>query len=413
MLLQDWVATWQPLVVGLRPSSLARDDAYIRTHILPRFGTTPIGAITTLDVRGWVAELSAAGRAPATVHKAYQTLSKVLRAAVDNDLLAISPCRRTPLPRIDRQEMRYLDPAEVARLADSMAARYRAFVVFDAYCGLRLSELAGLRRRHIDLIERRVRVTENAVEVKGRIEWGQPKTRAGRRTVPMTVKVSAALAQHLDEFVGPDPDSLVFGGADGGVLRAGSFRSRFWVPATKKADLVGLRIHDLRHTAVALWKVSPPAPTRSSSPPGPGTRRSPSSSTATGISLKVTTSTSSTDSTSWPPIAAQRLVPRVHRRSRQQPLYGLELARPRSLIISVPKFPSMKARELRRVLQRPPLSYRTGTSRGGSHVWLEAQGRPRLRFAFHDGATVPPGLVRDILVRQVGLTEAEAIDVLH
>ncbi len=253
MLLQDWVATWQPTVVGLRPSSLARDDAYIRTHLLPRFGRMPIGAITTLDVRAWVADLSAAGLAPATVHKAYQTLSKLLRAAVENDLLTVSPCRRTPLPRVDRQEMRYLNPAEVARLADSITARYRAFVVFDAYCGLRLSELAGLRRRHIDLIERRVRVTENAVEVKGRIEWGQPKTRAGLRTVPMTVKVSAALAQHLDEFVGPDPASLVFGGADGGVLRAGSFRSRFWAPATKKADLVGLRIHDLRHTAVALW----------------------------------------------------------------------------------------------------------------------------------------------------------------
>ena len=32
-----------------------------------------------------------------------------------------------------------------------------------------------------------------------------------------------------------------------------SFRARFWVPATKAAGLEGLRIHDLRHTAVALW----------------------------------------------------------------------------------------------------------------------------------------------------------------
>jgi integrase len=28
---------------------------------------------------------------------------------------------------------------------------------------------------------------------------------------------------------------------------------RFWVPATKAAGLQGLRIHDLRHAAVALW----------------------------------------------------------------------------------------------------------------------------------------------------------------
>ena len=31
------------------------------------------------------------------------------------------------------------------------------------------------------------------------------------------------------------------------------FRRRFWLPATRAAALEGLRIHDLRHTAVALW----------------------------------------------------------------------------------------------------------------------------------------------------------------
>jgi integrase len=31
------------------------------------------------------------------------------------------------------------------------------------------------------------------------------------------------------------------------------FRNRIWRPATLAAGLPGLRIHDLRHTAVALW----------------------------------------------------------------------------------------------------------------------------------------------------------------
>jgi hypothetical protein len=32
-----------------------------------------------------------------------------------------------------------------------------------------------------------------------------------------------------------------------------AFRARIWRPATRAAGLHGLRIHDLRHTAVALW----------------------------------------------------------------------------------------------------------------------------------------------------------------
>jgi inosine-uridine nucleoside N-ribohydrolase len=31
------------------------------------------------------------------------------------------------------------------------------------------------------------------------------------------------------------------------------FRARVWRQATRKAKLDGLRIHDLLHTAVALW----------------------------------------------------------------------------------------------------------------------------------------------------------------
>ncbi len=253
MLVADWVALWQPTTVDLRPSSRARDDSYLRNHVLPRFGHLRLEAITPLDVRAWVAELASQGLAPATVQKAYQTLAKVLRAAVDADLLSVTPCRRIPLPKVEQEEMRFLAPREVAGLTLAMPSRYQALVLFAAYCGLRLSELAGLRRSALDLTRGRVRVSENAVEVRGTVEWGVPKTRAGRRTVPMPAFVAAALERHLVDHVDRAPAALVFGGTGGGVLRAGSWRHRFWIPAVRAAGLESLRIHDLRHTAVSLW----------------------------------------------------------------------------------------------------------------------------------------------------------------
>jgi predicted RNA binding protein YcfA (HicA-like mRNA interferase family) len=71
----------------------------------------------------------------------------------------------------------------------------------------------------------------------------------------------------------------------------------------------------------------------------------------------------------------------------------------------------MKAKALLAVLIREPLCYRTVRQRG-SHRRLEAPGRPPLLFSFHDGATVPPGLVKKVLVKDVGLTDDEAIDLL-
>jgi len=70
-------------------------------------------------------------------------------------------------------------------------------------------------------------------------------------------------------------------------------------------------------------------------------------------------------------------------------------------------FPSVKAKTMLKVLTSGPLNYKV-VRRSGSHRRLEANGRPALTFAFHDKATLAPGVVRKILVKDVGLAEEEA-----
>jgi integrase len=249
--LSAWLEAWWATAADLRPSTRARDRSYFDSLILPRFGTTPLAAIRQRDVQAWVADLSARGFAPATVVKAYQLLGRTMTAAVNADMLARSPCRAVRLPRVEREEMRFLTPAEVARLADVIDPRYRALVLVGAYGGLRMGELAGLRRRRVDLLRGALDVAEIVVEVRGRLYTGPPKTRAGRRTVGLPRVVMEELAEHL----GPvgDADAYVFTAGQGGVLRASNFRTKVWLPAVRAAGLAPLRPHDLRHTAVALW----------------------------------------------------------------------------------------------------------------------------------------------------------------
>lgn len=74
-------------------------------------------------------------------------------------------------------------------------------------------------------------------------------------------------------------------------------------------------------------------------------------------------------------------------------------------------FPSIKARRLLAVLMSEPLNYRIVRQRG-SHRTLIAPGRPRIVFAFHDRKEISGGLVREILVKRIGLEESEALDLL-
>jgi predicted RNA binding protein YcfA (HicA-like mRNA interferase family) len=70
-------------------------------------------------------------------------------------------------------------------------------------------------------------------------------------------------------------------------------------------------------------------------------------------------------------------------------------------------FPSIKAKDLLRVLAREPLNYRV-VRQNGSHHRLKAPGRPTVTFAFHDRRSLAPAEVRAVLVKDVGLAEDEA-----
>jgi hypothetical protein len=72
------------------------------------------------------------------------------------------------------------------------------------------------------------------------MEFGPPKSEAGRRTVALPAAALAAPRPHMLEFVAADQEALVFTGHLGGVLRTGNFRrSVNWAAAVKKGRRIG------------------------------------------------------------------------------------------------------------------------------------------------------------------------------
>jgi integrase len=59
------------------------------------------------------------------------------------------------------------------------------------------------------------------------------------------------LRDHLDRFVGADPDALLFVGPRGGRPRRNNFH-RLWHKARTRVGLPKVHLHDLRHTGSTL-----------------------------------------------------------------------------------------------------------------------------------------------------------------
>lgn len=249
---EDWVAEWWTTTVNLRPSTRKRDETYLRNHVLPHFGNFELGELDPREIRRWVANLVDKGLAPSSVRLAYQNLSKSLAAAVEAGVLLRSPCRGISLPKIEVQEMPVLNATEALNLADSIDPRYRMLALLAAYSAMRWGELIALKPGRLDLEARTVDVAENIVEVSGKLyPPSPPKTRAGRRKIPLPISVVDELGRLVASF-GLSESDLLFKAPGGGPLRT-TFRRRFWEPATKKAGIFPFRLHDLRHTAISYW----------------------------------------------------------------------------------------------------------------------------------------------------------------
>ncbi|MCP4085029.1 MAG: site-specific integrase [Actinomycetia bacterium] len=122
-------------------------------------------------------------------------------------------------------------------------------VLFASYTGLRAGEIGALRVSKIDLMRRRVEVSESADEAHGGFNIGPTKTYS-RRSVGLPAPLVEMLTPYLAK---KKQNELVFEGPDGGPLRHSNWYPRHFKPAAVRSGLPrGTRFHDLRHTYAAF-----------------------------------------------------------------------------------------------------------------------------------------------------------------
>src|SRR5450631_2504018 len=100
---RQYATTWQAMQVT-RENTTRNTDVALRLHVLPYIGDRPIASVRPSDLQALMKTLSAT-LAPGTVGQVYKVARRMFASAVDDRMLAASPCHRVRLPRHDRPEV--------------------------------------------------------------------------------------------------------------------------------------------------------------------------------------------------------------------------------------------------------------------------------------------------------------------
>lgn len=230
--------------IDVRPSSMRQYRSRLRAHILPRWGEDELRSVTPLAVRRWTNDLKKSGLAPRTVSEIVALLRLILEDAVAEKRIPFNPIprasRRGRYEKIETPERMWATERQVLRLAENarLAAGLNgyALVLTLAYTGIRIAEMAGLRREHCHLLAKKheqwIDIRQQAQYVDGEYSTVDCKFGSEREII-----VPPFLADILSQQLAGHESEWLFVSATGKqVIVNGSWYERFWRPCINGRD---------------------------------------------------------------------------------------------------------------------------------------------------------------------------------
>jgi integrase len=265
----------------LEQSTICSYEEHVDLHIVPFIGAKKLIELTVPAVNVFADDLRQAGRSADMMKRVIRSLGAIFKEARRRGLSALAPTEGLELDLPERDDPRPVIPtkAELQAIIARSAAResriWRALVLVAVFCGLRASELRGLRWVDVDFEARQINVNQRA-DVYHKI--GKLKSKSAYRSIPCPSLVLNALREWKLQC--PKGDlGLVFPNGSGKVEALSNIMQRGFDPIQIAAGVVALQhalddagkpivtdtgepvmrqvgkygMHALRHACASLW----------------------------------------------------------------------------------------------------------------------------------------------------------------
>jgi integrase len=246
---------------GLEFSTIRQRRQHLGHHVMPFIGVRRLSGLTTPLVYEFDSKLRDAGRSVAMRRKVLANLKTMLSFAQGRGLVAQNVARGVRI-KVDSRESNgplragvdFPTLAELNALIEKSEGRWRPFVITAIFTGMRLSELRGLVWANVDLDNGLIHVRQRANQWS---KMGHPKSKAGKRDIPLAPIVVNALNQWWSECPRSELN-LVFPSLRGNIIQMSNVHL-FWARLQSRCGLINddgnprYRFHILRHAAASLF----------------------------------------------------------------------------------------------------------------------------------------------------------------
>jgi integrase len=244
------------------PRTHERYGELARLHLVPLLGGLTLSKMQPAHISQAYAKALTSGRrdgtgglSARTVTHMHRVLREALQQAVRWQLLARNPADAVKPPKVERRQMRTLDPDDTVRMIE--AARGTSLLVpilLGILCGLRRGEVTALKWRAVDLDRGQLSVTASTEQTEDGVREKETKSGKGR-IVTLPAMVLKELRQHrvrqaeilLQLGVRLGDEHHVVAREDGQPLQPRSLTHSF-VKFIRRHGLPRVRLHDLRHS---------------------------------------------------------------------------------------------------------------------------------------------------------------------
>lgn len=255
--LERWLT--DAVAPSVRPRTYAYYRSMIAHHITPGLGSIKLARLTAPDIQRYLNGRRAKGLSAQSVAHHLACLRTALGQAVRWRLIPRNEATFVTPPHITRTDRTPLTVDQVRAFLEHVEGTpWEAIYALALGCGMRQSEILGLRWQHVDLVAGEVHIDKVLVWLDQTPYLEDPKNKSSRRTVTLPSFALTALrarqaTQRLDRVGNPrwvDRD-LVFTTTDGDPLRR-DLVTREFQRQLVAAGLPHQRFHDMRHAAVTI-----------------------------------------------------------------------------------------------------------------------------------------------------------------